>query len=65
MVPCRAQTGDQVWGLLGCSNSLILRRWEDKKSFKVIGECYLHGYMNGKAQEVRNEKLKVVDIHLS
>jgi hypothetical protein len=66
MVPCRAQKGDQIWVLLGCSIPLILRRWENKVSFQVIGECYLHGYMNGKAQEeVRNGKLKIVDIHLS
>lgn len=51
MVPCRARKGDQVWVLLGCSIPLVLRRWEHKEGFQVIGECYLHGYMNGEVQE--------------
>lgn len=50
-VPCRAQKGDQIWILLGCSIPLILRKWEDQEGFQVIGECYLHGYMNGEIQE--------------
>lgn len=66
MVPCRARKGDQVWVLPGCSIPLILRKWENKQSFQVIGECYLHGYMNGEAQEeIRSGKLKAVEIHLS
>jgi hypothetical protein len=65
MVPCRARKGDQVWVLLGCSIPLVLRPWEHKDEFQVIGECYLHGYMNGEVQEeIRSGKVKVEDIHL-
>ncbi|PMD45907.1 HET-domain-containing protein [Hyaloscypha variabilis F] len=66
MVPCRARKGDQVWVLLGCSIPLILRKWENKNGFQVIGECYLHGYMNGEVQEeIKSGKLNVEEIHLA
>ncbi|ESZ95461.1 hypothetical protein SBOR_4115 [Sclerotinia borealis F-4128] len=65
MGPCRVQKGDQVWILLGCSIPLILRKWEDREGFQVIGECYLHGYMGGEVHgEVMNGERKVVEICL-
>jgi hypothetical protein len=66
MVPSRARKGDQVWVLLGCSIPLILRKWENKHGFQVIGECYLHGDMNGEVQEeIKSGKLNVEEIHLA
>ncbi|KAF7863137.1 hypothetical protein EAF04_007220 [Stromatinia cepivora] len=63
MVPCRARKGDQVWILLGCSIPLILRKWENREGYQVIGECYLHGYMNGEIQdEVTNGIRRVEEI---
>jgi hypothetical protein len=65
MVPCRARKGDQVWVLFGCSIPLVLRRQEHTEGFQVIGECYLHVYMNSEVQEeIRSGKLKVEEIHL-
>lgn len=65
MVPCRARKGDQVWILLGCSIPLILRKCETREGYQVIGECYLHGYMNGEIQkEVENGIRKVAEICL-
>ncbi|KAB8301501.1 hypothetical protein EYC80_003354 [Monilinia laxa] len=65
MVPCRARKGDQVWILLGCSIPLILRKYENREGYQVIGECYLHGYMNGEVQEeVENGIRKVEEICL-
>jgi hypothetical protein len=46
-----AQKDDQAWVLLGYSVPLVLRKCEGKENFEVIGECYLHGYMNGEVIE--------------
>lgn len=61
MVPCRARKSDQVWILLGCSIPLILRKWEDKKGYQVIGECYLHGYMSGKIQKEVISGIRIIE----
>ena len=47
------QKGDLVCVLFGCSVPVVLR--ETKKSyevcFKIIGECYVHGLMDGEGIE--------------
>jgi len=66
MAPCRVQKGDQIWVLLGCSIPLVLRKCEGEQSYQVIGECYLHGFMNGEAlEDLRSGSVKVEDVHLS
>jgi hypothetical protein len=55
MAPCRAEKGDQIWVLRGCSIPMILRKRKQSTEkedvgYEVIGECYLHGsggFMNG------------------
>ena len=42
-----AERGDVICVLFGCSVPVILRR--DKKHWKLVGECYLHGIMKGEA----------------
>lgn len=61
-----AQAGDEVYVLLGCDVPYLLRRCDEKaslegidgelSSFQVIGNCYLHGIMDGEALEVDWEK---------
>lgn len=62
----QAQAGDEVYVLLGCDVPYLLRRCEEKvspegidgrlPSFQVIGNCYLHGIMDGEALEGNWEK---------
>jgi hypothetical protein len=46
--PRAAQPDDQVCVLLGCQVPLILRPSPGGR-YQVVGECYVHGYMNGEA----------------
>jgi hypothetical protein len=45
--PKMAQVGDLVYVLLGGELPYVLRRQEDTDTFQFIGECYVHGLMNG------------------
>lgn len=49
MAPCRAKPGDVVAILYGCSIPLVLRQGSSEGRWKVIGEAYVHGHMNGEA----------------
>ncbi|KAJ4297772.1 hypothetical protein N0V90_005667 [Kalmusia sp. IMI 367209] len=49
MAPCRGRTGDAVVVLFGCSIPLVLRRVGAGEAWVVVGEAYVHGYMNGEA----------------
>ncbi|KAF2257359.1 hypothetical protein BU26DRAFT_446762 [Trematosphaeria pertusa] len=52
MAPCRARLGDSVVVLFGCSIPLILRRVGVREAWQVIGEAYVHGFMNGEARRL-------------
>lgn len=69
--------GDQVWDLLGGSVPFILRKPaanNPEKEFSLVGECYVHGIMNGEiwsssmpntsstcnGRELKFEKIKLV-----
>lgn len=50
--PSKAQKGDIVCVLFGCSVPVVLRKTdppqtEGKPTFRFIGECYLDGFMDG------------------
>ncbi|KAF2970139.1 hypothetical protein GQX73_g3440 [Xylaria multiplex] len=47
--PAAAQVGDRIALLLGCSVPMVLR--EKKDGWVVIGECYVHGVMDGEVLE--------------
>jgi len=48
MAPQRAQSGDAVCVLFGCSVPVVLRRRHDYEgTWEFIGECYLHDFMKG------------------
>ncbi|KAH8744029.1 heterokaryon incompatibility protein-domain-containing protein [Hyaloscypha sp. PMI_1271] len=46
-VPGETMQGDHICVLLGCSTPLIMRRCGE--NYRVVGECYVHGIMNGEA----------------
>lgn len=65
MGPCRAREGDVVVVLGACSIPLVLRITGEPKAYQVIGEAYLHGYMNGEASDLVEEGRKGMQrIHL-
>lgn len=65
MAPRVARKWDVVCVLIGCSIPVVLRPVVGTGKFKVVGECYVDGYMNGEAVgEVKGAMRKVVDIKL-
>jgi hypothetical protein len=48
--PSKMQVGDEVWLLFGGRVLYVLRPEDDHHQF--VGECYVHGYMHGKAMEM-------------
>jgi hypothetical protein len=54
--PDGLQSGDVVVVLYGCSVPVVLRAVEQQ--YKLVGECYIHGLMDGQAitdQYLRDE----------
>jgi hypothetical protein len=52
MAPRRAQTGDVVAVLYGCSVPVVLRMRDDTAmAFEFVGECYVQRYMTGERLE--------------
>lgn len=47
LAPYNAEKGDLVYLLFGCEVPVILR--SDGEEFRFIGECYIHGFMDGEA----------------
>lgn len=47
--PRETQKGDLIYVLIGCSVPVILRKSEGDGEFEFIGECYVHGFMDGEA----------------
>ncbi|KAK9773234.1 putative Heterokaryon incompatibility protein [Seiridium cardinale] len=47
MVPEKANKGDLVCVLFGCSVPVLLRKSEHGDGFTLVGECFLDGCMNG------------------
>ena len=56
--PKSVQNGDAICILFGCSVPVILREHnmnDDSRYYELIGECYIHGMMNGDALKERND----------
>ncbi|CZR54185.1 related to heterokaryon incompatibility protein [Phialocephala subalpina] len=63
MAPYRVRKGDMVSVLVGCNIPVILR--QRGSGYEVIGECYLHGFMNGEAFKLVDvDKSKLEDFNL-
>lgn len=53
MVSKGAQKGDLVCVLFGCNVPVVLRKQDERdRAYAFVGECYLHGFMNG---EIMNQ----------
>jgi hypothetical protein len=51
LVPPKAEPGDIICIIFGCSVPVLLREVHtyDDSYFEFVGECYVHGYMGGEA----------------
>lgn len=48
LVPANTEKGDQVAILSGAGTPYVIRKTKEEKML-LVGECYIHGAMNGKA----------------
>lgn len=57
------EAGDEVWVLAGAAIPLILRPAENgENEWKVIGEAYIHGIMNGEVVKEAGKKVQQIDL---
>ena len=55
LAPMTSEVGDSVCILFGCSVPVILRsclNTNGENHFQLVGECYVHGMMDGQVEEV-------------
>lgn len=60
-----AQPGDAICILLGCSVPVILRPihgnvLDNAARLTLVGECYVHGIMNGESMKAAEDDLSVL-----
>jgi hypothetical protein len=59
------QKGDQVWLLHDADAPFVLRPTADPCSFEVVGDCYIHGFMNGEMLDKQwGVKEKIAQINI-
>jgi hypothetical protein len=50
LAPNTSKKGDIIAVLFGCTTPMVLRPTADKR-YEVVGEAYVHGFMEGKAMD--------------
>jgi hypothetical protein len=55
MTPPRARSGDAICILFGCSVPVVLREYEGRNTYRLIGECYVDGFMNGETLSLQRD----------
>jgi hypothetical protein len=55
------EKGDAVWVLAGSAVPLVLRPVEDG-GWKLVGETYIHGIMNGEVVKLVGKELRQIDL---
>jgi hypothetical protein len=51
LLPLATKIGDEVAIFHGCDTPFVIRRSEPAQLYKLIGECYVHGMMQGELFE--------------
>ena len=60
MGPISTTPGDQVWFMYDSMVPFVLRARSEDTNFRLVGECYLHGFMHGEVlQEEHGWKERV------
>jgi hypothetical protein len=58
MLPNAAKVGDSVGFFAGCRIPFVLRKSEE--GYRMVGDAYLHGVMNGEGERSKGEMLTIV-----
>ncbi|KAK2596144.1 hypothetical protein QQS21_006421 [Conoideocrella luteorostrata] len=54
--PRYAKEGDLLCILFGCSVPVLLRRLDQSPKYGLVGECYIHGIMDGEIMTILGER---------
>jgi hypothetical protein len=58
VAPQSAEIGDQLYLLPGAEFPILLRRYpQEEVEYEFIGECYIHGLMNGQGMTKDSERV--------
>lgn len=47
--PASAKADDEVWAIPGAGAAFVLRKTGEERRYHLVGECYVHGVMDGEA----------------
>jgi tetratricopeptide (TPR) repeat protein len=61
LVSARARIDDGIYILAGGQVAYVLRERAEEDCYRLIGECYIHGLMDGEAMDLLKEKVCVVE----
>jgi hypothetical protein len=61
LAPKRAEIGDVVCVLPGAQTAHVIRR-QDNGRYRLVGDCYVHGLMDGEAMEMEDIPLENVEL---
>ncbi len=61
-VPSSARIGDEIFVLIGSQTPFVVRQAIQKGKYEIIGECYMHGMMDGEVleRETKRETLSFI-----
>jgi WD repeat-containing protein 55 len=62
LFPRGTRPGDQIGVLLGGHIPFVVRPWRTSGSFQLIGECYVHGIMDGEVMQMTNLKKEEIQL---
>jgi hypothetical protein len=54
--------GDTIWIVPGCRVPLIFRQIEGSEHYRLVGGCYVHGFMNGEALQRQDLEFSMVSL---
>ena len=54
LFPQGAQVGDHVCVFTGACVPFVIRRHETENKYQLIGECYVHGIMDGEVADMND-----------
>ena len=63
LFPRGAQVGDHVCVFTGACVPFVIRRDENEDKYQLIGECYVHGIMDGEVEHMKDVQTR--EIYLS
>jgi hypothetical protein len=62
IAPPRTEAGDLVYVIMGATTPFVMRKTETEGVMSMIGECYIHGIMDGEALERADVKVEKIAI---